>query len=359
VRLGTLRAPAVTLAVLSLAAAWPASRRAQPVLAADDPQPPAWLHETGLFEAGRPDAVPPENRPFSPQYPLWSDGAAKRRWVRLPPGTAIRASETGAWEFPEGTRFWKEFAFAGRRVETRLLWKTAGGRWATASYVWNEEQTDAALAPEAGLPRLTEIAPGRRHSIPARADCALCHGSPARPLGFAPLQLSSDRDPGAIHGEPLAPGMLTLDTLVREGLLVGPQQGPAHASPRITTRSPRTRAALGYLAANCGACHNRSGEIAASVPSLAYEDVMADGDAVARSLVGRATRWQVPGAAEGTSVVVEAAAPGHSALLARMGSRRPSAQMPPLGTVLRDQEALDALEAWIRTDLAPERVASR
>jgi hypothetical protein len=153
--------------------------------------------------------------------------------------------------------------------------------------------------------------------------------------------------------------MLTLDTLAREGRLVGPSTGPGASPPRIKTRSPRTRAALGYLAANCGACHDGRGEITASVPSLAYEDVMADGDAVARSLVGRATRWQVPGAPEGGSVVVHAATPDQSALLARMGSRRPSAQMPPLGTVVRDQVALDALAAWIASDLAPERVASR
>jgi hypothetical protein len=34
-------------------------------------------------------------------------------------------------------------------------------------------------------------------------------------------------------------------------------------------------------------------------------------------------------------------------MLARMRSRRPSSQMPPLGTVLRDQEAINAIERWM------------
>ena len=179
-------------------------------------------------------------------------------------------------------------------METRLLWKVAPGRWAFASYAWNDAQTDAELAPEGGVRGVVEIAPGRRHSIPSRADCAACHGTSGRPLGFGALQLSPDRDPNAIHGEPLAPEMLTLETLVREGRLEGAPPTLLADPPRIRASSPRTRAALGYLAANCGGCHNRSGEISANVPSLAYADVMAGADAVAESLIGRADA--LPGA---------------------------------------------------------------
>ncbi len=358
-RLDRLRAPAAALVALSLAAGFATSRRAPTLHAAENaPRPPERLTDTGLFLPGRPGVVDERNRPFSPQYPLWSDGATKRRWVYLPPGATIDASDANAWDYPVGTRFWKEFAFDGRKVETRLLWKASSAGWVAASYVWNEEQTDAVLAPEAGLPGVVEIAQGRRHGIPARADCVACHGSPLRPLGFGALQLSTDRDPNAIHGEPLGPGMLTLATLVDEGRLAPARQDLVSSPPRIRAASPRTRAALGYLAANCGACHDRSGAITANLPSLAYGDLAADGDAVAQSLVGRATRWQAPGVPEGESVVLDPGAPDHSALLARMRSRRPSSQMPPLGTVVRDQQALDALALWLATDLAAPRVAS-
>ena len=74
---------------------------------------------------------------------------------------------------------------------------------------------------------------------------------------------------------------------------------------------------VGYLAANCGGCHNGRGEIAALGPVLRYEELMGDGDRVAASLVGQPTRWQLPGRTDG-SVLVDAHAPDQSALLARL-----------------------------------------
>jgi mono/diheme cytochrome c family protein len=354
-----LRAEAALVLTVAAAAAYGTSRRALPVRAEDEPRPPALLSETGLHAPGEPGVAAADNRPFAPQYPLWTDGASKRRWVYLPPGTTIDASSTHAWEYPVGTKLWKEFSFGGRRVETRMLWKAAAEHWVVAAYVWNDEQTEALLAPEAGVPGVAEVAPGKRHGVPGRADCLACHGSPARPLGFGALQLSTDRDPQALHAEPLAPGMLTLATLVAEGRLSPDRRDLLASPPRIRAASPRTRAALGYLAANCGSCHDGRGAITANLPPLGYADVAADGDRVAASLVARATRYQVPGVAEGESLAVDPGAPERSALVARMRSRRPSSQMPPLGTVLSDRQALDAIAYWIAADLAPARVAAR
>src|SRR5262245_46399422 len=81
----------------------------------------------------RDTSVETVGRPFALQYSLWSDGATKTRWVYLPPGTSIDARNDDNWEFPVGTRFWKEFAFNGRKVETRMLWKTSASRWIAAS----------------------------------------------------------------------------------------------------------------------------------------------------------------------------------------------------------------------------------
>jgi hypothetical protein len=351
------RAAAVALsaAVLALAAgAWP---RTQPVLASEEPRAPRLLSETGLFEPGQPEVVLAGVRAFAPQYPLWTDGAAKRRWVYLPPGGRIDATDVDRWQYPVGTRFWKEFAFGGRKVETRLLWKVAEASWITVSYAWDAAQTDAVLVPEEGLRGAAEVAIGRSHSIPARSDCAACHGSPARPLGFGALQLSTDRDPNAIHGEPLRPGMLTVASLLEEALLSPARPELLARPPRIAANSPLARAALGYLAANCGSCHDGSGEIAANLPALGYRELTSDGDAVAAALVGLATRWQVPGAGDAASVAIDASRPEQSAIVARMRSRSPSSQMPPLGTVLRDHEALEAIAAWIAADLGPERYA--
>ena len=139
------RASVACLALLLMVA-----RQQQPHLAAapgsGDPTLPTHLAETGLFAPDGSGAIAAGNRPFSPQYPLWTDGAAKRRWVYLPAGTTIDASNPRQWEFPVGTRFWKEFSFAGRRVETRVLWKTSDAGWLAGSYVWNKDGTDAVLA---------------------------------------------------------------------------------------------------------------------------------------------------------------------------------------------------------------------
>jgi hypothetical protein len=332
----------------ALALVWVAAvRGAVPVAssAGDAPRAPQRLNETGLY-AGDGTTIDPRNRLFSPQYPLWSDGAAKRRWVFLPAGSTIDVTDPGNWVFPIGTRFWKEFAFNGRRVETRMLWRASADRWVFATYVWNEEQSEAVLAPADGIPGVAVIAAGTRHSIPGEIDCESCHGSAHRgPLGFNALQLSTDRDPNAIHGEPLPAGSLTLETLEREHLLSPLRPELVAAPPRIRARDPLTRSVLGYFAGNCGHCHNGTREIGPSFPSLRHND-LADGDAVARGLLAYTTMWQLPGKT-GDTRLLDPSAPPESALLARMTSRSPSSQMPPLGTVVRDQAAVDALTKWI------------
>ena len=65
---------------------------------------------------------------------------------------------------------------------------------------------------------------------------------------------------------------------------------------------------------------------------------------VLRSLLGAVSRFQLPG------VGVHVIAPGsasQSVLPARMRSRDPRVQMPPLGTVVPDHEALTLIERWI------------
>ena len=325
---------------------------------------PHHLTETGLYGADG-TALAPGVRQFLPQYPLWSDGLTKRRWVLLPRGTTIDATSDVAWDFPVGTKFWKEFSLNGRRVETRLLWKSSSALWQMASYFWNDDGTDAVLAPTEGIPGFVEIAPGKRHSIPSRTDCTACHGTTrSGPLGFNLLQLSTDRDPNAIHGDPLGPGMLTLANLVDEGVLAPAASHLIANPPRIRTANAATRSVLGYLVGNCVMCHNGGADGTPLGPSVSIRELLDDGDAAARTLLDRSSAWQVPGAADGQSVVVHAGAPDLSALFVRMRSRSPSSQMPPLGTVMRDQQALDAIARWI-TQMAdregePERqVTSR
>ena len=163
-------------------------------------KPPPTLHETGLYADGATLQVDPGHLAFEPQYPLWTDGAAKRRWISIPPGSAIDASDPNAWVFPAGTRLWKEFSFGARRVETRFMELHADGQWRYAAYAWSPDGRESLRAREAEAHM-----PFRRwtsHTIPSVSDCKACHqGGRTEVLGFSALQLSPDRDPAALHAE--------------------------------------------------------------------------------------------------------------------------------------------------------------
>ena len=329
---------------------------AAPVVTGQSPSgwvPPPTLRDTGLYSDWATKTVAADNLPFSPQYPLWSDGAKKSRWMHIPRGSFIDGSNPDVWVFPEGMRLWKEFRF-GRRVETRLIELTHDG-WHFAAYRWNEDETDAPLVSERGVLRAALIRDGIYHTIPARTDCLACHeAGPVRVLGVTTLQLSSDRDPNAPHAEAPPPGAVDLTSLVARGLVRGLPAHVTRAAPRIAATTPTARAALGYLNANCGGCHTGLGDLSSLSFALNYTLNRPAGVAPPALLtaVGQPSRFKVPGVPE----AVERVCAGHpdlSVVVRRMSSRYPLVQMPPLGTRIVDEEAVDLIRRWIAEDLSP------
>lgn len=325
------------LYVCAAALAWNGAAHCEPL--------PLHLRDTGLYAEGSATQVSPRNLAFAPQYPLWSDGARKRRWIYLPPGTAIDASRPDAWEFPRGTRVWKEFSLDGP-VETRFIERLADGTWRYATYIWNDAGTDATLAPADGVAAISKPgSPRDGYAIPAEADCRACHEGAAVPmLGFSALQLSSDRDPLAPHAE--THSEIDLEGLVARGLIKNLPR--ALARPRIEASSPLERAALGYLHGNCGHCHNDNGAPAPVDLKLAQSATAGNAgvDRVLRSMLDAGVRFRAREQGQGARLI----APGHpeaSVLIARIRSRNPQTQMPPLGTRVTDAEALALLERWI------------
>lgn len=311
---------------------------------------PAWpaptLRDTGLYDDWDAKTVGPSKIRFSPQYPLWTDGAIKTRWMELPRGTFIDASNPDLWQFPIGTKFWKEFTFS-RRAETRMIELTPEG-WKYATYAWTEDEREAPLAPERGILRSVVIRDNVRHAVPSRSDCKSCHeGSPARILGFSTLQLSDDRDPNAPHKEPLPEAGATLRMLVARGLVRGL---PAHLTktpPRIAAKTATGRAALGYLHGNCSYCHTLSGELASLKFSLQYPLASPFTHPPAlETTIGQISKY-VPSAWDAPGERVRAGEPDRSVLAFRMASRNPVSQMPPVGTRLVDEEAVALIRKWI------------
>jgi mono/diheme cytochrome c family protein len=303
------------------------------------------LSQTGLYADIASKTVDPANEIFAPQYPLWTDGAVKTRWVRLPPGGRIDTSNMDRWVFPVGTKLWKEFSFrdgAGvlRRVETRMIEKRGADDWSFASYVWNDDESDAVLAPSEGLPDHFPIGGGLSHDIPGTGDCNYCHSRGGdRVLGFDALQLSADRD------GPPGPG-LDLAALAARGLLTrAPDRQPKIAAPTAAARGAR-----GYLHGNCGHCHNPEGAASATGMFLRHQiDGVAreEDQPIVATAVGKRTRgFDIPGRAE--TYRLKPGDPDASAVYYRMGRRGGSEQMPPLGTKKADPKGLSLVLEWIK-----------
>ena len=139
------------------------------------------LSETGLYASRSSHELQHDVRAYTPAFELWSDGASKRRFIMVPAGAQIDTRDADAWQFPVGTKLWKEFSVQGKRVETRYLEKLGpeADDWLMLPFVWRAQQDDAVLAVDGARDAL-----GTPHDVPAARDCMGCHGgTPSRELG--------------------------------------------------------------------------------------------------------------------------------------------------------------------------------
>lgn len=299
-------------------------------------RPPARLAETGLYADFAARELAGDVVAFEPQYPLWTDGALKRRWIALPEGAAIDAGDVDAWDFPIGTRLWKEFAFE-RPIETRYMERLADGSWRFATYLWTSDGSDALLAPERGVRGAAESPLGVPYDVPGRADCLACHGGrEERVLGFGALQLAE-----------------RLPELVERGLIAKLAQAHLDTPPRIAARSADERAALGWLHGNCGGCHNAAGPLARL--GLELDQPLGRPARALETLVGASSHTRT---AKHPLRIVPGD-PDASDLLAHVASADPLTRMPPLGTRAPDRAAVELLTRWIRDDLAAGPLSSK
>ena len=336
-RLGGLLAAAV-VALFALVA----SMKTAPQAATGTP--PQHLQETGLYTDFGALTVDPAHLAFSPQYPLWTDGATKRRWISLPPTTAIDASDPDAWVFPIGTRLWKEFSFAGERVETRYIERQPDGQWRYAAYAWSADGREAQLAPATGKRGAYPLGGGKAHTIPSVSDCKVCHqGGRSEVLGFSLVQLAPQRDPGALHADASISGV-DIKLLMARGLIVSLPESALE--PRWNAASATERAALGYLHGNCGHCHNEQGPLR-NVELFLRQTAGAGAEPAIASTFDQPLKKPAPGMSADAVLRIEPQRADRSALMQRVASRYPPLQMPPLGTVLVDKQAVDLLKRWI------------
>lgn len=298
-------------------------RKCDPVDEAAVSELPQRLSLTGLYAPGTAEIIAPEVRSFRPSFELWSDGASKRRWIWLPKGARIDTSDMDSWQFPVGTKLWKEFTRDGVRVETRLLQRLPDG-WIGLAYLWQKDGIDAIAAPYGAIDAL-----GTPHNVPASNECEACHGGRSSyALGFSAVQLAGQAEPDALN----------LDELVRLELL--------STTPVTTPRVPGNeteRAALGYLHANCSHCHN------ASRPSRAGArcfDPESDIDFSLRAEEG-ASALETNTYRTARDVCFDPGSPGDSRMIELVSQRSRFRQMPPLATEVVDAPAVALLRRWI------------
>ncbi len=306
---------------------------------AADPAPPGSLPldelpldlaDTGLCETRACTTISPGVAAFEPRWHLWSDGATKRRWIWLPPGTQIDTQDPDYWRFPVGTKLWKEFTRDGIRVETRYMAKhgTADDAWVMGAYEWDLTATRAVLMADGD----TNVN-GTPHDIPAAKACTGCHANvKSRVLGFGAFQLDYDAPDGLVD---------LADLAAADRLSAPPTTFPMLPLPGDAT----AQAALGYFHANCGHCHNSRSPLI-NRPSLRLESAHI---ATLSATKAYKTTVNVQGATfGGATIVAKPGDPDHSIIVTRMTAPDLKKRMPALGVEDVDPDGLALIRRWIK-----------
>jgi uncharacterized repeat protein (TIGR03806 family) len=312
---------------------------------------PRMLSETGFFTSTKTMAPAPGMIPYSVNVPLWSDGAAKERYLALPAGKTVKFSPEGIWEFPEGSVLVKSFFLeeregdpnSRRRLETRFMVHSERG-WDGYTYLWNDEQTDAQLL-DTALTKEYRVKTDRGEIVkswyfPSRADCMMCHTQSAGfVLGLNARQMNRDQKFGSI-----------VDNQLRTMDHIGVFETQDRIDPkRLETypdwssskrRDDLTIAARAYLDVNCAICHCPGGEANNSL-DMRFHTPLAE-----TKLLGTPPAKGDLGP-EGSKILT-AGDPKRSILLTRMKTRR-EGKMPPMASAVVDEEAVKTIEAWIKT----------
>jgi uncharacterized repeat protein (TIGR03806 family) len=339
---------------------------------------PASLSGWGQLAAGGGALVLGEGvTPYQLNTALFTDDALKLRTVWLPEGAGpARYDDQEVFDFPDGTVITKTFYYprsgrdldrvsgdgaamahftgdrldltAVRLVETRILVRR-GAAWDAASYLWNAEQSEAALARTGAFVDLTLVSAARGEErldywVPNVNQCANCHttdtsdGLGERPIG--PKARHLNRDFAYADG---AQNQLARWTQL--GLLDGaPDNTPAAAAWTGGIPSDQlalNAAARAYLDINCAHCHSRTGQADTSglylepwEPENANLGLCKPPIAAGRG-AGSHLFSIVPGEADA------------SIFTYRMASTGADVMMPELGRSTVDEEGVALIAAWI------------
>ena len=278
--------------------------------------------------------------PYEINAPFWSDGADKERFFGLPNGEIITVTDEDDWDFPNGSVLVKSFRLQGRLIETRLLMRHPDGVWAGYTYEWNDSETAASRI--IGGKTAAKGPASQTWIYPSEGQCLACHtGIAGFSLGPETAQLN--RDGNYPQGNGVAHQLETLDHIgVFSSPLPDPALLPALPDPFVRNESiplaeDLNRRARSWMHTNCSGCHQNGGPTQSSMDwrySVALRDTGACETDPADNLGIAGAKLLKPGDS------------GVSIILNRL-SRRDSAGMPPLGSVIPSSEGIALIGDWI------------
>jgi uncharacterized repeat protein (TIGR03806 family) len=329
---------------------------------------PALLSQTGVF-SNTPGMTPAAGLiPYTPNVPLWSDGAVKTRYMGVPnngggitPDEQIAFTPTGYWTFPAGTVFVKTFQLNTdtsnsnvlHRLETRLLVRDINGAVYGVTYKWRADNSDADLLSSSlyeniAITNASGVATQPWY-YPSPSDCLSCH----TPVANYVLGLNTRQ----LNGNQTYPSTGVTDNQIRTFNRLG-LFNPAFDESDATnfeklsalgnTSASFQDRARSYLDANCAQCHQPGGsgitfdaryDTPLTNQNLIYGALDTDGQAM---IVPRDI-WR-------------------SEIHQRMDTTNTVIRMPPLARQLIDTNTVAVLEDWINSlpgtpALAPVTIA--
>jgi uncharacterized repeat protein (TIGR03806 family) len=294
--------------------------------------------------------------PYSINTPFWSDGAIKRRWFSVPDlEQKLVFAPSGNWEIPSGAVWIKHFNLeleqgnpeSTRRLETRLIVKNDEGVYGV-TYRWDEAQENAFLVPEEGQDELFVVEKDgtlfeQVWRYPSRGECLNCHTKEGgEALGFNTAQLNRSHRFGDGDGDENQ-----ILAYSRAGYFTEPVDSDSlgERSVALDNDAESLSERVGsYLASNCSQCHQPGGA------SIGLWDARLESGLGESGIIGGVLAN--PSIHPGRRVVVPGD-PGASELLRRISSLGTD-RMPPLGSNVLDEEAIDLVREWITQSFPKE-----
>lgn len=307
------------------------------------------LSDYNFFQGAIADQIPNFGvLPYKPISSLFSDYAEKKRFIWMPNNVA--ATYEGDHEplgFPVGTVLIKAFYYNDvqpqnerQNIETRLMIRKDEG-WVFATYIWNNEQTEAFFDLSGETKEITWNLNGETknvsYRIPAESSCFTCHNTADTPIpiGLKPQNINSTYpyENGAQN---------QLEELVRNGYLEN--ELPSNIATVVDwedASEPLDLRVRSYADINCAHCH--SAERYCNYRPLRFQFDLTEDDVNMGVCVDPDT------AIPPYTKLVEPGNINNSLVYFRLQTTLPQYRMPLLGRTLQHEEHLELVEQWIES----------